>query len=145
MESVKCDPKLKVPILSTELKRSGTTSQTTKSELSGGARNSSGELASPVELKKTVSRKRSSAEKVENPKIMSTQDLNKILGSTLQAILEENKGANVIASPLSLYSCFAMIGEGLAGGKTFKELQRVFGFTEDAILSESLLNSILKA
>ena len=141
MESIKHSKTLGVP--AADAKHSGLGSLATKSDLSA-SKNSSDELPSPVDLKKSISRKKSTAPKECIPEVQGPEDLNRLLGSTLNAILDENKGSNVIASPLSLYSCFAMIGQGLGGGKTFKELQKVFGFTENTILSDSLLKSILK-
>ena len=141
MESIKHSKTLGVP--AADAKHSGLGSLATKSDLSA-SKNSSDELPSPVDLKKSISRKKSTAPKEFIPEVQGPEDLNRLLGSTLNAILDENKGSNVIASPLSLYSCFAMIGQGLGGGKTFKELQKVFGFTENTILSDSLLKSILK-
>ena len=71
-----------------------------------------------------------------------SKKINHILAKVFEEIVNQNDTDNIIVtSPLSLFTCFAMLAEGLSG-TTFKELDKIFDFDDEKILDDDVFASI---
>lgn len=71
-----------------------------------------------------------------------SRKINHVLSKVFEEIVDHNDKDNIIVtSPLSLFTCFAMLAEGLSG-TTFKELDKIFEFDDKKILDDDVFASL---
>lgn len=67
--------------------------------------------------------------------------LGEKIGDAFQAIIDNNKGENIVTSPLSLLSSFAVLTQGLTGN-SFKEIATAFGLGDNTPVDDKLMETI---
>jgi serpin B len=67
--------------------------------------------------------------------------LNSKIAETFNAIISSNRGENVVTSPLSILSSFAVLSRGLTGHSS-AELAKVFGLADNSVIDLKIIESL---